>query len=119
MTELLDGLLQASVWLSLATLVLAAARPLVLRLGGAALAYRSWWLLPLMLVAPDLPLPRLPMTDTDPVMVMASALRAPADAGQWRSRPAGAGRPVAAAHRGEPGLRAAIQPGRAGADPAP
>ncbi len=86
MTELLDGLLQASVWLSLATLVLAAARPLLLRLGGAALAYRSWWLLPLMLVAPYLPLPRLPMTETDPVMVMASALRAPAvptDASQW------------------------------------
>jgi len=86
MTDLLDGLLQASVWLSLATLVLAAARPLLLRLGGAALAYRSWWLLPLMLVAPYLPLPRLPMTETDPVMVMASALRAPAvptDASQW------------------------------------
>ncbi|MGE8249261.1 MAG: peptidase, partial [Stenotrophomonas bentonitica] len=72
MTELLDGLLQASVWLSLATLVLAAARPLLLRLGGAALAYRSWWLLPLMLVAPYLPLPRLPVTETASVMVMAS-----------------------------------------------
>ena len=33
MTELLDGLLQASVWLSVATLVVAAARPLLLRLG--------------------------------------------------------------------------------------
>jgi TonB family protein len=86
MTDLLDGLLQASVWLSVATLVLAAARPLLLRLGGAALAYRSWWLLPLMLVAPCLPLPQLPISETAPVMVMASALRAPAvptGASQW------------------------------------
>ena len=86
MTELLDGLLQASVWLSVATLVLAAARPLLLRLGGAALAYRSWWLLPLMLIAPYLPLPPLPITETAPVMAMASALRAPAvptDTSQW------------------------------------
>ena len=78
MTDLLDGLLQASVWLSVATLVLAAARPLLLRLGGAALAYRSWWLLPLMLVVPSLPVPPLTITETAPVMVMASALRAPA-----------------------------------------
>ena len=35
MSELLDGLLQASVWLALAAVVLAAARPLLLRLGGA------------------------------------------------------------------------------------
>jgi TonB family protein len=86
MTELLDGLLQASVWLALAALVVAAARPVLLRLGGAALAYRSWWVLPLMLVVPCLPLPRLPITETEPVMVMASALRAPAvpsDASQW------------------------------------
>ncbi|MGE8261329.1 MAG: peptidase, partial [Stenotrophomonas sp.] len=86
MTDLLDGLLQAAVWLSVATLVLAAARPLLLRLGGAALAYRSWWLLPLMLVVPSLPVPPLTITETAPVMVMASALRAPAvphDASQW------------------------------------
>lgn len=86
MSELLDGLLQASVWLALAAVVLAAARPLLLRLGGAALAYRSWWLLPLVLIAAYLPLPRLPITETAPVMVMASALRAPgvpADASQW------------------------------------
>ena len=86
MTDLLDGLLQASVWLSVATLVLAAVRPLLLRLGGAALAYRSWWLLPLVLIAAYLPLPRLPITETVPVMVMASALRAPGvptDASQW------------------------------------
>lgn len=86
MTELLDGLLQASVWLALATLVLATARPLLLRLGGAALAYRSWWLLPLLLVAPYLPLPWLPVTGTATVMVMASALRTPAvpaDASHW------------------------------------
>ncbi|MGL4691135.1 MAG: peptidase, partial [Stenotrophomonas maltophilia] len=72
MSELLDGLLQASVWLALAAVVLAAARPLLLRLGGAALAYRSWWLLPLVLIAAYLPLPRLPITETAPVMVMAS-----------------------------------------------
>lgn len=86
MTELLDGLLQASVWLSVATLVVAAARPLLLRLGGAALAYRSWWLLPLMLIVPYLPVPPLTITETAPVMAMASALRAPAvptDASQW------------------------------------
>ncbi len=86
MSELLDGLLQASVWLALAAVVLAAARPLLLRLGGAALAYRSWWLLPLVLIAAYLPLPRLPITETAPVMVMASALRAPGvppDASQW------------------------------------
>ena len=86
MTDLLDGLLQASVWLSVATLALAAARPLLLRLGGAALAYRSWWLLPLMLVVPYLPVPPLTITETAPVMVMATALRAPAvphDASQW------------------------------------
>ncbi len=86
MFELLDGLLLASVWLAVATLVLATARPLLLRLGGAALAYRSWWLLPLLLVAPYLPLPWLPVTGTATVMVMASALRAPAvaaDASQW------------------------------------
>ncbi len=86
MTELLDGLLQASVWLSVATLVVAAARPLLLRLGGAALAYRSWWLLPLMLVVPYLPVPPLTITETAPVMAMASALRAPAvptDASLW------------------------------------
>ncbi|MCW6028183.1 TonB family protein [Stenotrophomonas sp. SRS1] len=86
MTDLLDGLLQASVWLAVAALVVAAARPVLLHLGGAALAYRSWWLLPLMLVAPCLPLPQLPISETAPVMVMASALRAPAvptDASQW------------------------------------
>lgn len=86
MTDLLDGLLQASVWLAVAALVVAAARPVLLHLGGAALAYRSWWLLPLMLIAPCLPLPQLPISETAPVMVMASALRAPAvptDASQW------------------------------------
>ena len=50
MNELLDGLWQASLWLALGALLLAAARPLLVKLGGAELAYRSWWLLPLLLV---------------------------------------------------------------------
>lgn len=86
MIELLNGLLQASVWLSVAVLVLAAIRPLLLRLGGAALAYRSWWLLPMLLVVPYLPLPNLPITEAAPVKVMATALRAPdvsADTPVW------------------------------------
>ena len=59
MNELLDGLWQASLWLALGVLLLAAARPLLVKLGGAELAYRSWWLLPLLLVALLLPLPAL------------------------------------------------------------
>ncbi|HBG90355.1 MAG TPA: peptidase, partial [Stenotrophomonas sp.] len=59
MNELLDGLWQASLWLALGVLLLAAARPLLVKLGGAELAYRSWWLLPLLLAALLLPLPAL------------------------------------------------------------
>ena len=59
MNELLDGLWQASLWLALGVLLLAAARPLLVKLGGAELAYRSWWLLPLLLVALLLPVPAL------------------------------------------------------------
>lgn len=86
MTELLNALLQASVWLSVAVLVLAAIRPVLLRLGGAALAYRSWWLLPMLLVVPYLPLPNLPITGSAPVKGVAAALRAPdmsADTPVW------------------------------------
>ena len=49
MTELLDGLWQASLWLAVGVVLLAVLRPLLVRLGGAGLAYRSWWLLPLLL----------------------------------------------------------------------
>ncbi|TGY37098.1 TonB family protein [Stenotrophomonas maltophilia] len=86
MTELLNALLQASVWLSVAVLVLAAIRPVLLRLGGAALAYRGWWLLPMLLVVPYLPLPNLPITGSAPVKGVAAALRAPdmsADTPVW------------------------------------
>lgn len=38
MTELLDGLWQASLWLALGVVVLAVLRPLLVRLGGVALA---------------------------------------------------------------------------------
>ncbi len=77
MTDLITLMLQASVWLALAVLLLAGARPLLLRLGGAALAYRSWWLLPLVLAALCLPLPSAPMADAPSMRVIASALRGP------------------------------------------
>ncbi|WMJ70332.1 TonB family protein [Stenotrophomonas sp. 24(2023)] len=57
MNELIDLLLRASAWLAVGVLVLAVLRPVLLALGGAALAYRSWWLLPLLLLAPQLPMP--------------------------------------------------------------
>ncbi|KAF1014589.1 MAG: Regulatory protein BlaR1 [Stenotrophomonas maltophilia] len=57
MNELIDLLLRASAWLAVGVLALAVLRPVLLALGGAALAYRSWWLLPLLLVAPQLPMP--------------------------------------------------------------
>lgn len=41
MTELLDGLLQASVWLAVGAVLLAVMRPLLVRLGGAGLAYTA------------------------------------------------------------------------------
>jgi len=77
MIELLNGLMQASVWLAIAALLLAVARPLLLRLGGAALAYRSWWLLPLVLAALCLPLPSAPMADAAPMRAIGGVLRAP------------------------------------------
>lgn len=77
MTDLINLVLQASVWLAVAVLLLAAARPLLLRLGGPALAYRSWWLLPLVLAALCLPLPSAPMADAPPMRAIATALRGP------------------------------------------
>ncbi|WP_414539490.1 M56 family metallopeptidase [Stenotrophomonas forensis] len=77
MTELLDGLWQASLWLAVGVVVLAALRPLLVRLGGAGLAYRSWWLLPLLMVALLVPLPRvalLQQVPTLPLKVMPGAL---------------------------------------------
>lgn len=64
---LLQLLLQASLWLAASVVLLALVRPLLLRLGGASLAYRSWWLLPLVLLTPYLPLPPLPLGDVLPV----------------------------------------------------
>jgi TonB family protein len=86
MTELLQGVLLASMWVSIAVVLLAALRPLLRRLGGAPLVYRSWWLLPLVLLAPLLPLPRVPLVEATPVHALAAALRAPvmpADAVPW------------------------------------
>ncbi len=86
MTELLQGLVQASLWLALAVLLLAALRPLLRRLGGPALVYRSWWLLPLVVLAPVLPGAPLALTDSTPVLALGTALRAPPvpdDARPW------------------------------------
>ncbi|MEN5156805.1 TonB family protein [Stenotrophomonas muris] len=79
MTELLDGLWRASLWLAVGVVLLAVLRPLLVRLGGAGLAYRSWWLLPLLLVALTLPLPQvavLQQVPTLPLKVMPGALDA-------------------------------------------
>lgn len=79
MTELLDGLWRASLWLAVGVALLAVLRPLLVRLGGAGLAYRSWWLLPLLLVALTLPLPQvavLQQVPTLPLKVMPGALDA-------------------------------------------
>ncbi|MDQ1061634.1 TonB family protein [Stenotrophomonas sp. SORGH_AS_0282] len=86
MTELLQGVLLASMWVSIAVVLLAALRPLLRRLGGAPLVYRSWWLLPLVLLAPLLPLPGVPLVEATPVHALGAALRAPelpADAVLW------------------------------------
>lgn len=77
MTELLDGLWQASLWLAVGAVLLAVMRPLLVRMGGAGLAYRSWWLLPMLLVALMLPLPQvalLQQVPTLPLKVMPGAL---------------------------------------------
>jgi TonB family protein len=68
MTELLDGLWRASLWLAVGVLLLAALRPLLVWLGGAALAYRSWWLLPLLLAALLLPLPEVALLQHVPTL---------------------------------------------------
>ncbi|QBL42052.1 TonB family protein [Stenotrophomonas sp. ASS1] len=68
MTELLDGLWQASLWLAVGVVVLAVLRPLLVRLGGGALAYRSWWLLPLLLLALMLPLPQVALLEHVPTL---------------------------------------------------
>jgi len=77
MTELLQGVLLASMWLAIGAMLLAALRPLLRRLGGAPLVYRSWWLLPLVLLATLLPLPGAPLDEATPVHALGSALRAP------------------------------------------
>ncbi len=79
MTELLDGLWQASLWLAVGVILLAVMRPLLVRMGGAGLAYRSWWLLPMLLVALMLPLPQvalLQQVPTLPLKVMPGAIDA-------------------------------------------
>ncbi|WP_164272346.1 TonB family protein [Stenotrophomonas sp. B1-1] len=81
MNELLDGLWQASLGLALGVLLLAAARPVLVALGGAELAYRSWWLLPLLLLALLLPVPALPVLQhvpTLPFKVVPGTLEGPA-----------------------------------------
>lgn len=79
MTELLDGLWQASLWLAVGVALLTLMRPLLVRLGGAGLVYGSWWLLPLLLVALLLPLPQaalLQQVPTLPLKVMPGAIDA-------------------------------------------
>lgn len=79
MTELLDGLWQASLWLAVGVILLAVMRPLLVRMGGAGLAYRSSWLLPMLLVALMLPLPQvalLQQVPTLPLKVMPGAIDA-------------------------------------------
>ena len=77
MAESLNTLLQASVWLAITVVLLAALRPLLLALGGAALVYRSWWCVPVLLLALHLPLPMGPMVDALPVLAAAVAWTAP------------------------------------------
>lgn len=68
MTELLNGVWQASLWLAVGAVLLAVMRPLLVRLGGAGLAYRSWWLLPMLLVALMLPLPQVALLQQVPTL---------------------------------------------------
>lgn len=68
MTELLDGLWRASLWLAVGVVLLAVLRPLLVRLGGVELAYRSWWLLPMLLVALMLPLPQVVVLQQVPTL---------------------------------------------------
>lgn len=78
MTELLAALGWASVWLAVGVVLLALLRPLLLRLGGAPLVYRAWWVVPLVLLALHLPLPVLPTTVTLPLLAKAGAWAEPA-----------------------------------------
>ncbi|WQI20226.1 TonB family protein [Stenotrophomonas maltophilia] len=68
MTELLNGVWQASLWLAVGVVLLAVMRPLLVRLGGAGLAYRSWWLLPMLLLALMLPLPQVALLEHVPTL---------------------------------------------------
>ncbi|EKT4448333.1 TPA: TonB family protein [Stenotrophomonas maltophilia] len=68
MTELLNGVWQASLWLAVGAVLLAVMRPLLVRLGGAGLAYRSWWLLPMVLLALMLPLPQVALLQQVPTL---------------------------------------------------
>lgn len=77
MTELLNGVWQASLWLAVGVVLLAVMRPLLVRLGGAGLAYRSWWLLPMLLLALMPPLPQvavLQQVPTLPLTVLPGAI---------------------------------------------
>lgn len=70
MTELLGGLWQASVWLAMGVILLAVLRPLLVWMGGAGLAYRSWWLLPMLLVTLLLPLPQAALLQHVPTVLL-------------------------------------------------
>ncbi|CAM4425625.1 M56 family metallopeptidase [Stenotrophomonas indicatrix] len=87
MNELLDGLWQASLWLAVGVVLLAVTRPLLVRLGGAGLAYRSWWLLPLLLATLLIPLPQVALLQhvpTLPLKVVPEAVEGlPASSLQW------------------------------------
>lgn len=89
MSELIASLLQASLWLAINVLVLAVVRPLLLALGGAPLAYRSWWMLPVTLFALWLPLPASPLLQVLPSVaveaVRANVIAGAASAGGWRT----------------------------------
>ena len=77
MTDLLQVLLATSVWGAIAVLLIALARPVLGRLGGAALVYRSWWMLPLVLLAPLLPVPAVALIEVAPVRALGAALTPP------------------------------------------
>lgn len=57
MSELINLLLRTSLWLALVLGLLVVLRPLLWRLGGAALVYTSWWAMPLVLLAMLIPVP--------------------------------------------------------------
>lgn len=90
MTDLLMLLLRASVWLTVGVLLLAVARPLLLRLGGGPLAYRSWWLLPLLLTLLVVPLPYPPAALPDGMALLAMTKGAASQNGPWVTASGGA-----------------------------